>query len=77
MFGALSETSGKLSSKFNVFSYMILRCWLNIFESFIIILYDFEKQRLGSFAWKDIVCTTKVHLFNKEEEWNFLKWLKI
>ena len=34
-------------------------------ESFITILYDFEKQWLSSFAGKAIVCTTKVYLFSK------------
>ena len=29
--------------------------WSNILESFITILYDFEKQWLSSFAWKTIV----------------------
>ena len=29
--------------------------WSNIFERFITILYDFEKQWLISFAWKAIV----------------------
>ena len=29
--------------------------WSNILESFITILYDFEKQWLSTFAWKAIV----------------------
>ena len=43
-FEALLETSDKFSIKLNVFSYMILQCWLNILEKFITILYDFEKD---------------------------------
>ena len=30
----------------------------------------------ASFAWKVIVCITKLNLFNKGEKWNFLKWEK-
>ena len=43
-FEALLEISDKLSIKLNVFSYMILQCWLNILKKFITILYDFEKH---------------------------------
>ena len=43
-FGALLEISNKFSSKLNAFSYMIFQCWFNILESFINILYDFEKH---------------------------------
>ena len=41
MFGALLEV---FSSKLNVFSYMILQCWINILESFVTILFGFEKH---------------------------------
>ena len=40
----LLEISGKFSSKLNVFSQMIFRYLLNILESFITKLYDFEKH---------------------------------
>ena len=44
-FGALLEISEKFSSNLNVFCYMILKCWLHyILESFITILYDFDKH---------------------------------
>ena len=66
-FEALLETSDKLNSKSNLFSCIIFQCWHNILESFITILYDFEKKWLGSFGWKTIACTTKVYLFSKEE----------
>ena len=36
----------------------------------------FKKQWLSSFAWKAIVCTTKVYLFCKREGWEFLNWEK-
>ena len=32
-FGALLEIGDKFSSKLNVFSFMILQCWVNILES--------------------------------------------
>ena len=72
----LLEISDRFSSKLNVFSYMIFQCWLNILESFITMLYDFEKLWLGSFVWASIACTTNFHFFNKEEGWNFLNWKK-
>ena len=37
--------------------------WSNILESFIIILYDFEKQYLSSFACKAIVVRLVQHKF--------------
>ena len=43
-FGALTEISDKFSIKLNLFSYMILQCWLNILENFITILYGFQKD---------------------------------
>ena len=49
---------------------------INNLESFMTMLYDFEKQWLSSFAWKAIVCTTKFYLFIKEEGWNFLRFEK-
>ena len=37
MFGALFEIGDRFTSKLNIFSYMILQCWLNILEQFITI----------------------------------------
>ena len=56
-------------------SYVILQFRLSSFENVITILYDFEKQWLGNYTWKAIVCTKKLHLF-KGEEWIFKKWEK-
>ena len=41
-------------------------------ENFITILL-WKSQCLGSFAWKDIVCTANVYLF-KGEGWDFFKF---
>ena len=60
MFGALLENSDTFSTKY-VFSYMILQFRLNSMDNFLTMLHDFEKQWLGSFAWKVIVCTQGVH----------------
>ena len=43
-FGAFLMISDKFSTMLNVFSYMILPCWLHNLENFITILYDFEKH---------------------------------
>ena len=43
-FGALLEITDTFSSKLNVFSYMVLQCWLNILRSFITMVYDIENM---------------------------------
>ena len=43
-FGVLLEISDKVNTKLNVFSYVILQCWLNILEHFVTILNYFEKH---------------------------------
>ena len=64
IFGALKKIGDKVSSKLNIFSSMVLQCWLNILENIIIIYYVTEKHSSWApgFASKAIVCTTKFYL---------------
>ena len=43
-FGVLKKIGDKVSSKLNIFSSMVLQCWLNILENNIIIYYVTEKH---------------------------------
>ena len=83
MFEAFLENSDKVK----YFEPYDFECWLNILENSINILYDFEKQWLGSFAFGLGRGMTLLKMGKKHEDKDFhlavrggicwMKWLKM